>query len=109
MTYENPGKQVRLAVRSSQRTLQFAEFDVAGASSGDEGLRLLRTDPSICLILLDLHMAEMDGREVRNAQRADPRLACIPMIVVSGARLSDIVHEELLASDYLLNQLDMIT
>jgi CheY-like chemotaxis protein len=54
------------------------------------------------LILLDLNMAEMDGHQVRNAQRADPRLAGIPTIVVSGAPLSHIVHEELLATDYLL-------
>jgi CheY-like chemotaxis protein len=85
-----------------QRTLQFAGFDVAVASSGDEGLNRLRSDASICLILLDLNMAEMDGHQVRNAQRADPHLADIPMIVVSGAPLSGIVHDELLAADYLL-------
>ena len=85
-----------------QRTLQFAGFDVAVASSGDEGLRLLRTDPSICLVLVDLIMPEIDGRQVLLAQRADSRLAAIPTIVVSGAPLSGIVHEELLAADYLL-------
>jgi DNA-binding NtrC family response regulator len=85
-----------------QRTLDFAGFDVAVASSGDEGLRLLRADPSICLVLLDLKMAEMDGHQVRKAQQADPHLARIPTIVVSGAPLTHIVHEELLAADYLL-------
>ena len=84
------------------RVLRIAGFDVVAASGGDEGLRILRTDPSICLVLLDLTMPEVDGVKVRQAQRADARLAAITTIVVSGAPLSGIVHDELLAADYLL-------
>ena len=85
-----------------ERMLRFAGFDVVVASGGDEGLSILRTDPGIGLVLLDLTMPEVDGLRVRQAQRADARLAAIPTIVVSGAPLSCIVHDELQATDYLL-------
>ena len=85
-----------------ERVLRFAGFDVVVASGGEEGLQILRADPSICLVLLDLTMPNVDGLKVREAQRADVRLAGIPTVVVSGAPLSRIVHDELHATDYLL-------
>jgi CheY-like chemotaxis protein len=92
-----------LEVRSTfMELLQFAQFDVVSASGGAEGLRMLRYDPRIGLVLLDLMMPEMDGWRFRHAQRADTRLNVIPTIVVSGSPLGNIVHEELQAADYLL-------
>jgi CheY-like chemotaxis protein len=60
--------------------------DVMSARDGAEALRLLRTagiTPD--LILLDLMMPGMNGWEFRKAQAADPVLAGIPVVVVSGA------------------------
>lgn len=37
-----------------------------------------------CLILLDLHMPVMDGKEFRKVQRQDPKLAALPVVVYSG-------------------------
>jgi CheY-like chemotaxis protein len=81
--------------------LMLAGFDVAEASGGAEGLKLLRTDKSIRLVLLDLTMPEMDGWRFRHEQRSDPRLSQIPTIIVSGEPLAHIVDEELRAADYL--------
>ena len=92
-----------LEVRSTfSELLEFAKFDVVSASGGAEGLRMLRYDPRIGLVLLDLMMPEMDGWRFRHAQRADVRLNAIPTIIVSGSPLGNIVHEELQAADYLL-------
>jgi CheY-like chemotaxis protein len=92
-----------LEVRSTfAELLEYANFDVVSASGGAEGLRMLRYDPRIGLVLLDLMMPEMDGWRFRHAQRADTRLASIPTIIVSGSPLGSIVHEELQAADYLL-------
>ena len=85
-----------------QQSLQLARFDVVVAGSGAEGFRILRDDPTVGLVLLDLMMPEMDGWRFRHAQRLDPRLAAIPTIIVSGCALATIVHEELQAADYLL-------
>jgi CheY-like chemotaxis protein len=85
-----------------QESLQLAKYDVVVASGGAEGLRILREDSAIGLVLLDLMMPEMDGWRFRHAQRADPRLAAIPTIIVTGSPLGTIVHEQLQAADYLL-------
>ncbi len=84
------------------RQLRLAGFDVVCAESGAEGLRVLRADTSIRLILLDLMMPEMNGWHFRDAQLLDPRLADIPAVIVSGASLTSMVHEQLQAADYLL-------
>jgi CheY-like chemotaxis protein len=92
-----------LAVRRLfRRTLELAKFDVVVASGGAEGLRMLRADPTIGLVLLDLTMPDMDGWRFRHAQRSDSRVATIPTIIVTGAPLAQVVHEELQAADYLL-------
>ena len=63
-------------------------FRVTCAANGAEAL--LRLDEAFeagdCpgLILLDLMMPVMDGWEFRQAQRRDPRLAAIPVIVLSA-------------------------
>src|SRR4051812_17571750 len=60
-------------------------YAAVGASNGEEALDVLRTTPRRpCLILLDLMMPRMDGWAFRAAQRRDPALASIPVVVVTG-------------------------
>ena len=59
-------------------------FDVVQAANGLQALDHLRRGPRPCVILLDLAMPVMDGFEFRRAQRADPALADIPVIIFSG-------------------------
>jgi CheY-like chemotaxis protein len=55
------------------------------AGNGREALDLLRASPELpSVILLDLRMPVMDGAQFRAAQRQDPSLAPIPVIVVSS-------------------------
>ena len=84
------------------RQLELAGFDVVCASNGPEALDVLRADPSIRLILLDLMMPGMDGWKVRRAHLADPQLARVPTVILTGAPLPSLVHEQLRAADYLL-------
>jgi CheY-like chemotaxis protein len=60
-------------------------WKVACASDGQEALALLRGGLRPCLILLDLYMPAMDGFAFRAEQMADPEVASIPTIVLSGA------------------------
>lgn len=84
------------------RQLKHAGFDVVSARSGPEGLDCMRNDPSIRVVLLDMMMPEMDGWGVRSAQLADPAIAHVPAIILTGAPLPSLVHDQLRAADYLL-------
>lgn len=85
-----------------RRTLQSAGYEVVTAESGAEGWQRLRSDRTIALVLLDLHMPEMDGWRFRHEQLADPVLARIPTVIVTGTPLAGLVHSQLQAADYLL-------
>ena len=85
-----------------RKQLQHAGFDVVVAASGAEGLAILRADASIRLVLLDMIMPVMDGWGVRQKQIEDPRLAQVPAIILTGAPLPSLVHDQLKAADYLL-------
>lgn len=61
-------------------------FQVAHATNGREALDLLHSQPEPAVILLDLMMPEMDGIQFRSAQLRDPRLAQIPVVVLSADR-----------------------
>ena len=61
-------------------------FVVSTAKNGEEGLRLLRSNGTLPhLVLLDLTMPIMDGWQMRAAMLADPKLAAIPVVIISGA------------------------
>ncbi len=58
-------------------------FDVATAMSGREALDLMEQEaPDI--VLLDVMMPEMDGVEVCRTMKADPKLAHVPVVMVTA-------------------------
>lgn len=59
-------------------------WEVRTACDGREGLECLRSPWQPDLILLDWNMPVMDGEEFRRQQLADPALARIPTVLVSG-------------------------
>ena len=71
-------------VRLMSRFLTLEGFAPVPASNGAEALTYLRGGGSASVILLDLRMPVMDGWEFRRAQRGDPVLAGIPIVVLSG-------------------------
>jgi len=58
---------------------------VASARNGAEALEVLGRSPLPNLIVLDLLMPTMDGWEFRRRQKNDPRIAKIPVVVVSAS------------------------
>jgi CheY-like chemotaxis protein len=64
--------------------LESEGYRVLEAGDGRQALRRLRDSTSICLILLDLFMPEMNGWEFRAEQMKDPELAAIPVLVISA-------------------------
>jgi signal transduction histidine kinase len=59
-------------------------FRVALARDGQEALEQLRCGARPDVIVLDLRLPHMDGWEFRAAQLADPGLASIPVLAMSG-------------------------
>jgi CheY-like chemotaxis protein len=78
-----------------------------GAANGVEALEVLRTSPALpCLILLDLMMPLMDGREFRERQLENPAWSDIPVIVISA--YSDVEDQaRALAVDHMRKPLAM--
>ena len=70
--------------------LQTEGFHTVAAEDGLEALHLLRSvrhraPDAPCLVLLDLKMPRLSGREFRRAQLDDPIVAGVPIAVMSGA------------------------
>ena len=59
-------------------------FAVSCTENGQIGLELLRAGSRPCLVLLDLQMPFLDGLGFRRQQLADPELAGIPAVVMTG-------------------------
>jgi CheY-like chemotaxis protein len=76
------------------RLLSLEGFHAVAAEDGLEALHLLRAvkrraPDAPCLVLLDLTMPRLGGREFRRAQLEDPRVASVPVAIVSGLADAD--------------------
>jgi len=64
--------------------LQLEGFDARSVSNGREALEYLKEGAPPQLILLDMMMPVMDGWEVLRQQQRDPKIAPVPVIVLSA-------------------------
>lgn len=78
-------------------------YAVATAADGLDAIQQMRAVP-VDLVLLDLIMPRMGGLEVLETMKADPRLASIPVIVLTNLGEESSVERaiELGAADYLI-------
>lgn len=58
--------------------------DIVTAQDGEEALAILQREPPFDLVLSDLEMPRMTGFGLIEAMRADPRLAHVPVVVVTS-------------------------
>jgi DNA-binding response OmpR family regulator len=56
---------------------------VRTVATAEEALRCLAED-DICALVTDLHLPRMDGFELIEAVRAQPRRSSLPILVISG-------------------------
>jgi CheY-like chemotaxis protein len=59
-------------------------YSASGAVDGAEGLAQARERPPDAIVL-DLAMPGLDGRRFLEAQRAEPALASVPVVVISAS------------------------
>ncbi len=85
------------------------DCQLLSANDGLEAMEVLRSDPDIDLMILDLNMPRMDGFEVLQAMRDDPRLSKISVIILTNH--DEIENEikglDLGAVDYIRKPLNM--
>jgi CheY-like chemotaxis protein len=69
--------------------LEWEGYRVECACNGEDALRRLLAGQRPEVILLDLNMPVMDGRQLREELQRDSALATIPIVTVSAARDAD--------------------
>jgi len=80
------------------------------ASNGADALDELRAAaPQPCVILLDMMMPVMDGKEFRNVQRVDEALREIPVVVLSAHADATGLAEQMQAAGFLRKPVDLVT
>lgn len=75
--------------------LMDAGYRVSTASNGAEALERMRTGTLPDVVLLDLMMPDTDGFAFRRAQRADPRLADVPVVAMTASGRATTTVDEL--------------
>jgi CheY-like chemotaxis protein len=63
--------------------LESAGYEVVGAENGEEALRKM-TEQKPDLVLLDVMMPILDGRETATRMQADPTLSSVPIVFVTA-------------------------
>lgn len=72
-----------LISRMYQAVFKFEEFDVDVARNGEEGLEMIRkVRPT--LVLLDIMMPKLNGLDVLEEIKSDPKLRNIPVVVLTN-------------------------
>ena len=69
-------------------------YEAAAFANGREALDALQGGMAPRVILLDLMMPVMDGAEFRRAQLTDPKLAPIPVVLITAAGLEPVQRSD---------------
>jgi CheY-like chemotaxis protein len=91
-------------VEALQDVLVSEGYDVRTAYNGAEGLKRM-TEVRPDLVLLDMMMPVMDGRELLHRMRQEKALKRIPVIVMSAGRISE--EERRISSRFLAKPFEL--
>ncbi|MDD5627770.1 MAG: response regulator transcription factor [Elusimicrobia bacterium] len=64
---------------------RLAGHEALACLDGESALALLKADPAFDVIVLDKRLPGLSGVEILRALKADPRLAAVPVIVLSAS------------------------
>ncbi|WP_018263327.1 HAMP domain-containing protein [Methylobacterium sp. WSM2598] len=89
--------------------LELHGLDVLFAENGRDGIALLKANPSIDAMLVDIMMPEMDGYETMREIRRDERFRALPLIAVTAKAMKGDREKcmEAGASDYVSKPVDL--
>ncbi len=91
----------------ASRVLELEGYRVLQAEDGDKGLRLVREERRIALVLLDLKLPRDNGWAVLKQLKKEPELSSIPVIVFTASVAEPQRNRALAmgAADYLVKPL----
>ena len=98
-------KSMRALLKKTLRHLKLGK-DIYVAENGKDGLRVLH-ETHIDLAIVDWKMPVMNGTQMLDAIRAEPRLRDMPVLMVTAERERDVVYEvaEIEVDGFLLKPL----
>ena len=64
--------------------LENQEMDVVSATNGRQAIEMIRQQPDISAVLMDIMMPEMDGYETMREIRKDPQLGRLPILALTA-------------------------
>ena len=84
------------------------QYELIRAYNGQEALECLKQSPKpVSLILLDLSMPVMDGKQFLQIIKADPAYKRIPVIVSTADKASELLSLQLGATDFVTKPYEM--
>jgi CheY-like chemotaxis protein len=84
-------------------------MEVLFAENGREGIRALRDNPDVSLVLMDIMMPEMDGYEATRAVREMPEFERLPIVALTAKAMKGDREKSIAsgASDYITKPVDI--
>lgn len=80
-----------LVVEDNEMNMQLVEYlleeggyQIVKASSGEEALSIARGGEAVDLILMDIHLPDMDGISVVREMKGDARTSAIPILALTA-------------------------
>jgi len=87
---------------------KIADVEITATDDGKEAIGILESgEKAIDVVLLDLHMPKMDGRDVLTAIRQQSKYNNIPIIIISVDGLDEDELLKLGADDFVLKPFDI--
>ncbi len=92
-----------LFIFSETLETQFPEYAILQAQTGEEGLKKMdEENGNLCLVILDMNMPKVDGRQILRSIRENPRWASIPVVVfTTSASNADIAFVSDMGADFV--------
>ena len=83
-------------------------MEVLYAENGAAGIELLRANPDVDVVLMDVMMPEMDGYQTMGAIREIPEFASLPIVAVTAKAMKEDRDRSIAAgaSDYIKKPVD---